>query len=160
AVAKRKITELIAEWMESFGRENGYELSRCEFVKEADSWYLRVFVDKRTADTYESMSTDDCEVVSRYLSQKLDEADPVKQNYYLEVSSPGLDRLLVSEKDFLRFKGQVVDVGLYHPLDGEKSLQGILKEKHDGILTVVNDKGAETAIPVEQISTVRLAIIF
>jgi ribosome maturation factor RimP len=159
-LAKIKITERIAEWMTSFGPENGYELSRAEFVKEAEAWYLRVYVDKLTQDGYANMSTEDCEAISRYLSEKLDEADPITQNYYLEVSSPGLDRLLISEKDYKRFQGQVVDVSLYHPLDGKKSLQGKLNGKHDGILTIVDDKGNEKAIPAEQVSKVRLTVIF
>jgi ribosome maturation factor RimP len=160
ALAKIKITERIAEWMASFGPENGYELSRAEFVKEAETWYLRVYVDKLTQDGYGSMSTEDCEAISRYLSEKLDEADPITQNYYLEVSSPGLDRLLITDKDYQRFQGQAVDVSLYHPLEGKKSLQGKLKERHDGILTIVDDKGNEKAIPAEQVSKVRLTIIF
>ena len=104
-MAKKKITELISEWMESYGLQNGYELSRCEFVKEAGTWYLRVYVDKLEGGEYTYMSSDDCETVSRYLSERLDAEDPIPQNYYLEVSSPGLDRPLLTEKDFGRFKG-------------------------------------------------------
>ncbi|MBR4149810.1 MAG: hypothetical protein IKR08_00345, partial [Firmicutes bacterium] len=78
--------------MLEFGSENGYELSRSEYVKEGRDRYLRVYVDKLENGEYSVMSTDDCETVSRYLSEKLDEADPIPENYYLEVSSPGLDR--------------------------------------------------------------------
>lgn len=159
-LARKKITEQIAEWMASFGAEHGYELSRAEFVKESDSWYLRVYVDKLTSEGYADMSTDDCEIISRYLSEELDKEDPISQNYYLEVSSPGLDRLLVSEQDFQRFRGRIVDVGLFHPLDGKKALQGKLEGKREGILTLIDDKGLNIDIPTEQISKVRLTVIF
>lgn len=159
ALARKKITEQIAEWMASFGAEHGYELSRAEFVKEADSWYLRVYVDKLTSEGYADMSTEDCEIISRYLSEKLDEEDPISQNYYLEVSSPGLDRLLVNERDYQRFSGRIVDVGLFHPLGGKKALQGKLEGRREGILTLIDDKGLSIDIPTEQVSKVRLTVI-
>jgi len=146
--------------MTEFGRENGYELSRVEFIKEADSWYLRIFVDKLAENGYVSMSMEDCEAVSRYLSSKLDEIDPITQNYYLEVSSPGLDRPLITERDFERFIGEMVDVKLYHPLAGKKVLLGRLEGLSDGIITITDEKGKEKAFPKEQASKVSLAVIF
>ena len=92
-MAKKKVTDLIAEWMEEYGPQAGYELSRCEFVKEGGRWYLNVYVDKLEEDGYGYMSSDDCEVVSRYLSEKLDKEDPISQDYYLIVSSRGLTGL-------------------------------------------------------------------
>ena len=80
-MAKKKIGEYVSDWMEEFGRDNPYELSRCEFVKEGTDWYLRVYVDKLEGGGYGTMSTDDCELVSRYLSDRLDKEDPIKQNY-------------------------------------------------------------------------------
>jgi ribosome maturation factor RimP len=159
-LGKKKVTDHIREWMDVFGKENGYELSRSEFVKESGAWYLRVYVDKLTADGYESMSTDDCEIISRHLSEKLDLEDPVKQNYYLEVSSPGLDRLLVSEKDFQRFTGSLVDINLYQPLEGKKSLQGQLTAYSEETITILDDHKNEKTIPKEQISKMQLAIVF
>lgn len=145
--------------MEGFGTENGYELSRCEFVKEGPDWYLRVFVDRLTDGKYGYMTSDDCELVSRYLSSKLDEADPITQNYYLEVSSPGLDRLLVSDKDLLRFTGETVNIKLYEAINGKKTISGILKQYQDGILTVETDEGTDIDIPKIKTSKVNLAVI-
>ena len=79
-MAGKKVEELIASWMESYERAADYELSRTEFVKEGQDWYLRVYVDKVEGEGYGTMGTDDCEAISRYLSEKLDEADPIKQN--------------------------------------------------------------------------------
>ena len=93
-MAKKKIKDIVAEELEDFLKENGYELYNVEFVKEGKDWFLRVYIDKvPAADAPEEenyISTDDCETISRYLSERLDETDPIPQNYYLEVSSPGL----------------------------------------------------------------------
>ena len=159
AMSKKKATELIAEWMEPYGRENGYELSRAEFVKEAGSWYLRVYVDRLTEEGYGWMTSDDCEKISRFLSDKLDEADPIKQNYVLEVSSPGLDRPLISEKDFTRFMGSLIEIRLYEPLDGSKELTGELTG-YDGKTVSINANGREITLPVEKTAKINLAVVF
>ena len=156
----KKISSLIEDWMESFGPENGYELSRSEFIKEGSEWYLRVYVDKLENGEYGYMSSDDCEIVSRYLSAKLDEADPIKQNYYLEVSSPGLDRPLISEKDFARFTGNRVEIRLYEVIDGTKLLEGELIGLKDGIVTIKTDKGKEISLPKEKAAKINLAVVF
>ncbi len=91
-MAKKKISELVKELTGDFLLENGLELYHCEFVKEGRDWFLRVYIDKHDPDSY--VSTDYCEMVSRFLSDRLDEEDPIAQNYYLEVSSPGMDRIL------------------------------------------------------------------
>ena len=102
-MAKKKITEIVEEITAEFLAENGLELYNSEFVKEGKDWFLRLYIDRLTGeDTAEAeeeneqyVSTDDCEKVSRYLSDELDRLDPIEQNYYLEVSSPGLDRELI-----------------------------------------------------------------
>ncbi len=159
-MAKKKATDYISEWMAEFGPENGYELSRCEFVKEGGIWYLRVFVDRLVDGEYGYMSSDDCETVSRFLSEKLDKADPIPQEYYLEVSSPGLDRQLITQKDFDRFAGQAVEIRLYKALDGKKMLEGTLVGLKDGIITIADEKGNETAVPQESAAKVNLAVVF
>ena len=159
-MAKKKIADWISEWMESFGAENGYELSRCEFVKEAGTWYLRVYVDRLTEDGYGWMTSDDCEIVSRYLSDRLDEEDPISQNYYLEVSSPGLDRPLISQKDFDRFAGSRVEIKLYEAMDGKKHLEGELLGLKDGTVTIRDDDGKEISLPKEKAAKINLAVVF
>ena len=159
-MAKKKIHDLIAEWMEPFGKENGYELSRTEFVKEGQTWYLRVYIDKLTDGVYDYVGSDDCAKVSSYLSDKLDEADPISQNYYLEVSSPGMDRPLLSEKDFERFKGEAVEIKLYEAMDGTKHLEGTLKDLKDGIIYLETENGKIMEIPREKTSKVNLAVVF
>ena len=151
-----KLNDLIAGWVNEC---EAYELSRSEFVKEGNAWYLRVYVDKLENGEYVSMSTDDCEKLSRILSAKLDDEDPIKQNYYLEVSSPGLDRLLVSEKDFVRFSGQLVDVKLYKASEYGKEFSAILvgAEQEDLVFKVNDD---EFKLPKSSVAKVNLAVVF
>ena len=108
-----KVVSLVEDLTAEFLKENDLTLWDCEFVKEGRDWYLRVFVD-RTDGEY--VSTDDCEKVSEFLSEALDERDPIEQNYYLEVSSPGMDRELVKPEHFRACIGQEVEVKTYVPL--------------------------------------------
>lgn len=102
-------------------RELAYELVDVEFVKEEGEWYLRVYIDNE-----EGIDLDDCASVSRILSDKIDQLDPIDYSYYLEVSSPGLDRPLKKDKDFEIFKGSKVRIKLFKPLEGKKVYEGVL----------------------------------
>ena len=166
-MAKKKITEIVEEITADFLTENGLELYNSEFVKEGKDWFLRVYIDrlpKEGADgnvEEEYVSTDDCESVSRFLSAELDRLDPIEQNYYLEVSSPGHDRALLKEKDFIRFCGHMVDISLYKAVNGKKAYQGTLKGlTDDNKIVITDEKGEEIEFPREQVAKTRLAVIF
>ena len=166
-MAKKKITEIVEEITADFLVQNGLELYNSEFVKEGKDWFLRVYIDrlpKEGADgnvEEEYVSTDDCESVSRFLSAELDRLDPIEQNYYLEVSSPGLDRVLLKEKDFIRFCGHMVDISLYKAVNGKKAYQGTLKGlTDDNKIVITDEKGEEIEFPREQVAKTRLAVIF
>ena len=159
-MAKKKIAEYIEQWMAEFEHSADYEIHRIEFVKEAGDWYLRVFVDKLEAEGYGIMSTDDCELISRYLSDKLDEEDPISQNYVLEVSSPGMDRPLITDRDFTRFAGEQIEIKLYEALDGSKLLPGTLVGRTNGVITVKDPKGKEISLPEDKIAKINLAVVF
>ncbi len=159
-MAKKKITDLIEEMTSEFLADNGLELYHTEFVKEGKDWFLRIFIDKKDASADEYVSTDDCELVSRFLSEKLDEEDPIAQNYYLEVSSPGMDRILYKEKDFAKFQGKLVDVSLYKAVDGSKTHSGILVGLVDGNVVITDEKENELKFPAETVSKTRLAVVF
>jgi ribosome maturation factor RimP len=98
---KERVRELLAGWLPS----HGYELWNVEFVKAGADRNLNVYVDKESG-----MSADDCEFVSRHLSGKLDAEDLIDGNYYLIVSSPGMDRTLLTDRHFTRYKGSAVDI--------------------------------------------------
>ena len=166
-MAKKKITEIVEEITADFLVQNGLELYNSEFVKEGKDWFLRVYIDKLPREgadgnvEEEYVSTDDCESVSRFLSAELDRLDPIEQNYYLEVSSPGLDRALLKEKDFIRFCGHMVDISLYKAIDGKKAYQGTLKGlTDDNKIVITDEKGEEIEFPREQVAKTRLAVIF
>ena len=108
-----KVVSLIEDLTADFLKENDLYLWDCEFVKEGRDWFLRVYID-RTDGEY--VSTDDCEKVSEFLSKEMDERDPIEQNYYLEVSSPGMDRELIKPEHFRACLGQEVEVKTYVPL--------------------------------------------
>ena len=172
-MAKKKITDIIEEISGDFLAQNGLELYNCEFVKEGRDWFLRVYIDKtekaaaEAAETAEKapalsqyVSTDDCEKVSRFLSAELDRLDPIEQNYYLEVSSPGMDRALLKDKDFARFAGEIVDVSLYKALEGKKTYQGRLVGIENENIIIIDEKEKRIEFPREQVAKTKLAVIF
>jgi len=129
----------------------GYELVGVEFFqRSARSSLLRVYIDHERG-----ISLDDCTAVSHQLSGVLDVEDPVPGNYDLEVSSPGLDRLLFSVEQVQRFKGHRARVRLAAKLDGRRNFEGVLGDVQEGCLAL--DLGGEVReLPLEQIDTIRL----
>ena len=149
-----KVTEIAEALAAPIAAENGCEVWDVEYVKEAGSWYLRVYLDRP-----EGVTIDHCEAVSRALSDKLDEADPIEGSYILEVSSPGADRVLRKPEHFARFVGEKVEVKLYRPRDGAKSLVGDLADYAEGAVTLQTPRERVT-IPKQDIAQVRLYITF
>ena len=130
--------------------DTDYELVDVEYVKERD-WYLRIFVDKAGG-----IDLDDCQTISEKLGAKLDEVSIINGAYILEVSSPGIDRILKKDKDFIREAGKIVDVTLYAPIDGKKIFVGELEGRDEKFLRL---KDMEP-LPREKIAQVRLHIDF
>ena len=163
-MAKKKIIEITEEILAGFLEENGYELYNCEFVKEGRDWFLRVYIDLASREGY--VGTEDCEKVSRFLSEQLDHSDPIEQNYYLEVSSPGMDRPLLKPEHFERYLGEEVEVKLYKGKDGTKKIEGVLKafakEEEDGdyMVTIVDHNEKEWNLQLAEIAKASLAVIF
>ena len=149
----KKIVEITEEILAEFLQSENLALYDVEYVKEGPDRVLRVYIDK--LDDY--VSTEDCENVSRFISDKLDELDPIDENYVLEVSSPGLDRELKKDEHFEKCIGELVDVSLYKAIDGEKKLTGVLLDKDEKELKI-NMEGNEIAIALDQITKVNLAV--
>jgi len=146
-----KIETQVESLMTEILADTDYELVDVEYVKEGRDWYLRIFVDKAGG-----VDLDDCQAVSEKLGARLDEADIIGGAYILEVSSPGIDRILKKDRDFVREAGKVVDVTLYAPLDGKKFFVGELVGRDEKFLHI---KDAEP-LPREKIAQVRLHIDF
>ncbi|PWU68835.1 MULTISPECIES: ribosome maturation factor RimP [Gracilibacillus] len=134
------------------------ELVDVVFEKEGQNWFLRVYIDKENG-----VDIEECGQVSEKLSEKLDETDPIEQAYFLEVSSPGVERPLKKEEDFQKYTGENVYVKVYEPIDGEKEFTGELVEFMDGTAKIaykVKTKTKEVEIPFNKIAKAHLAVTF
>lgn len=131
-----RITDSVTELARPVVEQAGCTLWDVEYVREAGTWYLRVFIDKEGG-----VSIDDCEAISRALDPILDEADPVPDSYVFEVGSVGAERELKRPGDFQQFTGSEVELRLYQPLEGSKSFVGTLKSyDEDGTVTITVGK--------------------
>lgn len=126
-----KTEESIEKIAEGLAEKLNCEIADVEFVKEGSEWFLRVFVDRENG-----VDLDFCELFSRRLSEILDENDPITQAYRLEVSSPGIERPLKKEKDFVRFSGEKIKVNLFEAIDGQKQLIGTLLRTENGEISL------------------------
>lgn len=158
-MAKESIKDSVENILRDFLKDNDLSLYKAEFVKEGKDRFLRVIIDKPFIGEERYISTDDCELVSRFLSEKMDEMDLIPDNYYLEVSSPGLDRALLKEEDYIRFKGKTIEITLYEPFLNKKKYEGRLIElKDDNIL--IEDKNEIISIPFSKVAKAKLKIEF
>lgn len=135
--------------------KNGFELWDVEYVKEGGNWYLRAYIDKPGG-----INVEDCEVVSRELSDILDEKDYIDEAYILEVSSPGLGRPLKKEKDFARSIGKEVEIRTYRMVDKQKEFTGILVEYDKNSVTIEMEDESKRTFEKSEIALIRLAFDF
>lgn len=131
-------------------KDSDIELVDVEYVKE-QHWYLRVFIDKEGG-----IEIDDCQRLSEQLEERLDKTDPIKESYMLEVSSPGLDRVLKKERDFEREMGKMIDITTYAPVNGQKLVVGKLTGFTKDSVTI----DQEQTIMLDKIALIRLHIEF
>lgn len=136
-------------------QEQEFELVDVEYVKEGSNWYLRAYIDKPGGITI-----DDCELISRALSEKLDEKDFIDDAYILEVSSPGLTRPLKKDKDFDRNIGKDVEIRTYKMVDRKKEFVGELKAYDKQTITIIEEDDKELVLDRDNVALVRLAITF
>lgn len=145
-VLLENVTKLISPIIE----ELNYELYHIEYVEEEEEYFLRIYIDKP-----EGISLEDCEKVSRQVSDILDQNDPIEDSYYLEVSSPGINRELHNDRHLERYIGSNVSLKLSKAFDGKKSLEGILsKFSSDEIIIVLEQK--EIKIPRNLVKSINL----
>ncbi len=132
----------------------GFEFVDCEFVKEGPQWYLRVYIDKEGG-----IGINDCEFVSRALDEKLGD-DLTEQPYIMEVSSPGIDRVLKRDKEYVKYKGRDVDVKLFKAIDGVKEFRGKLVGLVDNKIVIEEESGNVLEFDRKDVASTRLAVIF
>ena len=143
-----KIAEPIVEELE-------IEIVDIEYIKEGPHMYLRLYIDKDGG-----VNLDDCQRVSEKISEALDEKDPISENYFLEVSSPGIDRPLKNDKDLKRSIGKDIEISLYKAIDEKKKLTGKLLNYDDDNIYIEYEDSKEVSIERNVISKINLAVNF
>lgn len=154
-MAYSKTEQLVHDMAEPIATENGCYIYDVEYSKEGGVRYLRVYADREDG----GISLDECEAISRALSAALDESDPIKENYFLEVSSPGIERKLKQPEHFACCMGSVIEVGLYKPYNGSKTVLGTLEDFADKTVTLCID-GETVKIPQNETTYVKLHFDF
>ena len=149
-----KITEAVIALAQPVVEEEGCSLWDVEYVKEAGSYYLRVYIDKPGG-----VSINDCEAISRRLDKLLDEADPIPDSYIFEVGSAGAERELKRPSDFEAFLGSEIEVRTYRPVNGQKAFVGTLEKYEDGAVTLSSGK-KEVRLEKQDIALVKLHVSF
>ena len=149
----KKVEELLAKALP----EKNLTLWDVEMVKEGKNLYLRVYIDKE-----EGVGISDCEFTSRYLSQALDELDPIEAPYMLEVSSPGINRVLKRDSDFVRYIGHLADIKLFKPHEttNQKESQGTIQAFANETLTITTQDGKTLHFNKKEIAKARLSVSF
>jgi len=150
-MSKNSLIDKLVTLIEPIVSGLNYELYHLEFVKEGNENYLRIYIDKETG----GISLEDCEKVSRAVSEMLDIKDPIVEAYYLEVSSPGIDRVLHTEEHLQRYIGSKILVKLSGLLNGKKKYEGELIDFNSEELKI-NSEGNEVSIPRSKVSSVNL----
>jgi len=151
-MAKRRVEDIVMELTQPVVDALSFELVDVEFLKEGANWYLRVYIDKAGG-----VAIDDCQAVSEQLSDKLDEVDPIRQSYILEVSSPG-ERPLKKDRDYERFRGEAVEVKLYQPMNGKKIYEGELLGLTGDVFEIKTNEGETISFNRKDTALVRRII--
>lgn len=144
----------VASLVEPILQDMAFELVDVEFLHSQGRWVLRLTIDREGGVTI-----DDCARVSRELGDLIEVKDLIRQRYYLEVSSPGLDRPLKKEKDLLRALGKKIKVKMKTPIQGRRNYSGSLSDFADGTLTMKVEQG-EVALPWTQVQKANLIYEF
>lgn len=151
-MAKVPVSQAITSLIEPVLITEGLELVDVEYKKEGKNWVLRIFIDKEGGVTVE-----DCQKVSHLTGDLIDVEETITTPYSLEVSSPGLNRALKREKDFLKFKGREIRLHTLSPIENRKKFTGTLKDFKDQTVFLELD-GKLFEIPLRQVGKANLVI--
>jgi ribosome maturation factor RimP len=153
-MGKTSIYQLVRELIEPTVTEHNIELVDVEYIKAGKVWILRVFIDKK-----QGVTVSDCQKLSREIEDLIEVHELISDPYNLEVSSPGLDRPLKIEADFLRNKGKQIQLTTYSPIEGRKKFSGIVLDVKDKVL-FLKDKGDYQELELANIAQAKLVIEF
>ncbi len=133
----------------------GYELVDIEFIQESGEFYLRFYIYHE-----DGINLDDCEIVSKHLDIRLDELDLINRQYYLEVSSPDLNRPLSTDDDLRRNLGIELDINLYKKINGKKTYSGVLVDYDESTISLEMEDGKTISLDREDISLIKVMLKF
>ena len=153
-MAKKAYEARTEELLMPIAQAQGVEIYDVEYVKEGADWYLRAYIDKP-----EGVNIQDCETVSRALSDALDKEDFIEEAYILEVSSPGLGRTLKKDRHLEKSLGKEVEIKTYKPIDKSKEFSGVLKAYDSNTVTIANGE-EEMVFTRSDVALIRLALDF
>lgn len=153
-MAKKAYEARTEELLAPIVQAQGVEIYDVEYVKEGADWYLRAYIDKP-----EGVNIQDCEAVSRALSDALDKEDFIEEAYILEVSSPGLGRTLKKDRHLEKSLGKEVEIKTYKPIDKSKEFSGVLKAYDGNTITIANGE-EEMVFTRSDVALIRLALDF
>ena len=148
----KNIAQTVQEFLLPVVNELGYYLWDVEYVKEGSEWYLRI-----TIDSPDGITIDDCETVHRAIDPIIDEHDPIENSYHLEVSSPGIERVLRTEEHIEAWEGEEVEAKLFAAIDGKKSIRGILRGIKDGVVSI---ESGDRVMEIEHKKISRMTTVF
>lgn len=152
---KKRVVDIVEDILTPFVKTHDMEIVDVEFVKEGPYRYLRVTIDKE-----EPVTLDDCQLVSQYLNSQLDTIDPIEEQYFLEISSPGVERTLKKDKEFEKFKGRTVQLKLFQAFEGQKAITGTLIGLIDDHIVIENESMGKVEIPKSKVSLTKLVVEF
>ena len=162
-MAKNDVSTRVSEMLKEFLYANDLCIYKIDYKKLGKDWNLDIYIDKNSETEDDFVSIEECEKVSKFLSDRLDKVDIIPHQYTLSVNSPGLDRELINEVDFIRYKDRAVEVKLYENIDGLKQFEGTLLGLEDGIVLIKilkNNKDELIKIPKNKIAKINLAVVF
>jgi ribosome maturation factor RimP len=153
-MSKVKIEEVVYEICKPVTDRYNYELVEVEYKKEGGEWYLRIYIDKE-----DGITIDDCQLVSEEVSELLDQADPIDSAYIFEVSSPGIERPLKTERDYQKSIGKLVEAKFFAPIEGKKAIEGILTGYTDTSVEL-DQNNNKIVLDKSQIAIIKPVIVF
>lgn len=153
-MSKAKVEDVVYEICKPVVDKHKFELVEVEYKKEGGEWYLRIYIDKEGGITI-----DDCQAVSEEVSELLDQADPIDSSYIFEVSSPGIDRPLKTERDYQKSMGKLVEAKLFAPLEGKKVIEGLLSGYTEDTVEL-DQNGTKIVLEKKQVAIIKPVIIF
>lgn len=152
---KQSVVEVVFDLIKPVADEMKLEIWDVKFEKIGPDWFLRIFIDKVDKNNGE-LDINDCENFSRKIDPIIDEADPIAQSYFLEVSSPGIERELTKNEHLKRYLNSNISVTFIRPVDGLKNVVGKLVRFEDNLITVVLEDGSELVFNKKETASIKL----